>query len=111
MSDRTVSLEEYRERLEGVETVRRELVEEILDVAEAEIEAAHGEFTISQAVAISGNSRSWFERRLDRWAEQGLARKPGRDWLLKAAVIPRKPGKRGFDPRLPADEIARRLVG
>lgn len=111
MADRPLSLEEYRRRLAGVETVRRELVEEILDVAEAELDSAHGEFTISQAVAMSGRSRSWFERRLERWEERGLARKPGRDWLLKAAVIPRRAGERGFDPRLPADEIARRLVG
>jgi integrase len=105
-------LDEYRERLEGVETVRAELVIEILDVAEAELKEAHGEYTIAQAVERTGKSRSWFERRLETWAANGLARKPGRDWLIKAAALPnrRRPPWEGFDPAQSDDEILRQLA-
>lgn len=107
-------VEQYRERLEGVETVRVDLVHEILDVMEAELEEAHGEYTIDQAVEMSGRSRSFFERRLDDLEERGLARKPGRDWLIKAAAIPDRERKSlpgdGFDEDASDDEILRRLA-
>lgn len=99
------SLPEYRKLLEDVRegTIPAYLALEILAAAEAEIERAQGEFTIAQAVERSGRSRSWFERRLARWAEQGLARKPGVEWLVKAAAIPPRSvvHPHGFDPALP----------
>ena len=109
-------LDEYRDRLAGVETVRTDLVMEIIDAAEAEIAEAHGEYTIAQAMERSGRSRSWFERRLEKWARNGLARKPGRDWLIKAAAVPGRPRAasaepaEGFDPAASDDEILRRLA-
>lgn len=106
------SLQEYRDRLNGVATVSVELVREIIDVAEAEIETAHGEFSLSQAVGISGRSRSWFERRLPTWQIQGLARKVGRVWLLKRAIIPsrRQTARGAFDPSTPNDSIIDSLL-
>lgn len=99
------SLPEYRSMLEplGQGTVPAALALEIIAAAEAEIEQAQGEFTIAQAVERSGRSRSWFERRLARWAAIGLARKPGVEWLVKAAAIPARTAQNphGFDPSLP----------
>ena len=101
---------DYRRRLEGVATVEVGLVREILDAAERELEQAHGEFTLAQAVYMSGRSRRWFERRLPALTEQGLARKPGRVWLLKRAAIPARQEAGAFDETLSADEIADRLL-
>jgi hypothetical protein len=105
------SLQQYREKLKGVETIRAELALEIIDAAEAEIEQAHGEYSLAQAVGLSGRSRSWFERRLPQWNKQGLARKVGRVWLIKRAAIPaRKRARKGFDPKLEVDAIVQALA-
>lgn len=109
------SLVEYRETLEriGDGTVSTDFAREIIDAAVAEIRAAHGEYTITQAVEMSGRSRSWFERRLNDFRMYGLARQlPNGMWLLKAAALPgREHEGSGFDPALDVDEIARRVVG
>lgn len=105
------SLQQYREKLEGVETIRAELALEIIDVAEAEIEQAHGEYSMAQAVGLSGRSRSWFERRLAAWNRQGLARRVGRVWLIKRGAIPmRQRAAKGFDPTLEIDAIVDALA-
>lgn len=109
----TKTLEAYRDTLEriGTGTVSVDFAREILDVAESELEEAHGEYTLAQAIQMSGRSRSYFDRRLERWAADGLARKPGREWLIRRAVIPAPPAvtEEGFDPSTPEDEILRRL--
>ncbi|HET7321677.1 MAG TPA: hypothetical protein VFI96_04210 [Longimicrobiaceae bacterium] len=101
------SLPEFRQMLERLKggTIPAELGLEIIAAAEEEIEQAVGEFTLAQAMERSGKSRSYFQRRLSTWAAQGLARRPGREWLLKAAVIPRREVHGGFDPSLSADEV------
>lgn len=106
-------LADYRETLERVRggTVPATLALEILDVAEREIERVHGEHTLTDAMAMSGRSRSWFERRLPEWERQGLARRAGRIWLVKHGVIPHRELEvaAGFDPATSDDEILRRL--
>lgn len=107
------TLERYEATLTQVGeqgTVSVAFAREILAAAREEIEQRAGEFSVTQAVEISGRSRSWFERRLPEWQETGLARKVGALWLLKAAAIPaRTEGVHGFDPRLGAEAIGRRL--
>lgn len=107
-------LDEYRDTLERVRggTVPTGLALEILDVAEAELEHAHGEYTLAQAMEMSGRSRSYFERRLPRLAREGLARKPGREWLIRRAAIPGKPeaSDEGFDPDMPVEDIVSGLL-
>lgn len=106
-------LSRYRETLERIRggTVPAELALEILDAAEAELAHAHGEYTLTQAMAMSGRSRSWFERRLPDLEAQGLARRAGRIWLLKRAAIPEREtfARGGFDPAASDEEILRRL--
>lgn len=106
-------LTRYRETLEQVRggTVPAELALEILDAAEQEIAHAHGEYTLSQAMAMSGRSRSWFERRLPDLEARGLARRVGRFWLLKRAAIPERAtySRDGFDPGVSDEDILRQL--
>lgn len=104
----TRSLPEYRAMLETMKggTVPAELALEIVQAAEDEVRLAHGELTIAQAMERSGKSRSYFERRVQRWAESGMARKPGREWLIRVAVIPSREVQGGFDPSLSANELA-----
>lgn len=116
-SERVRSLEHYRNQIAalaeaGAGSVSLGFAEELYQAAVAELEQAHGEFTIAQAVEKSGRSRSWFERRLAGWAEEGLARKPGTEWLLKAATIPPRlsADPHGFDPGLSDDAILARLA-
>jgi hypothetical protein len=109
------TLDDYRKTLEqiGGGTVSVEFVRAVLEAADAEIEARSGEFTVTQAVEISGRSRSWFERRLRGMERDGLARQlaPHGVWLLKGAAIPSRGSvTRGFDPRLDENTIADRLV-
>ena len=101
------SLQEYRDTLDkiGAGTVSADFAREILDAAEAELEEARGEFTLAQAMEKSGRSRSYFERRMPDLAARGLARKPGREWLLKAAAIPAREVHGGFDPALSVNEL------
>ena len=111
MSD--LSISEYRTLLERVDggTVPARLALEIVDAAEKELDAAHGEYTVSQAMHMSGRSRSWFERRLPEWRKQKLARRVGRVWLLKRGAIPiKRAGDEGFDVSLSPEEVARRLL-
>src|SRR5690606_23474767 len=84
------SLTEYRAQLEPMEggTVPVALALEIIHAAEAELEEARGELSIAQAMERSGRSRSYFERRLEGWAKTGDARRVGRVWLMRAAVVP-----------------------
>lgn len=107
------TLARYRETLEQVRggTVPAELALEILDAAEQEIAHAHGEYTLAQAMAMSGRSRSWFERRLPDFEARGLARRAGRVWLLKRAAIPERAtfDRDGFDPGVSDEDILRRL--
>lgn len=106
------SLTEYKAMLESLKggTVPAELALEMLAVAEEEIEQALGEYTLTQAMEKSGKSRGYFERRLEKWAAQGLARKPGREWLLKAAVVPSRVVHGGFDPALSDADILAELA-
>jgi hypothetical protein len=107
------SMDEYRQTLDriGAGTVSAEFAREILEAAEREIEARSGEFTVTQAVELSGRSRSWYERRLPDLEESGLARKVGAVWLLKAAAIPtRRADDDGFDPLMTPEEIANRMA-
>lgn len=107
------TLARYRETLEQVRggTVPAELALEILDAAEQEIAHAHGEYTLAQAMAMSGRSRSWFERRLPDFEARGLARRAGRVWLLKRAAIPERAtfDRDGFDPGVSDEDILRQL--
>jgi len=99
------------ERLEGG-TVPVATVLEIIQLAEDELSQARGEFTLTQAMEMSGRSRAWFERRLPEWVQKGMARRPGRDWLIKGAVIPLREStlpRHGFDPRLSDEQIMARL--
>jgi hypothetical protein len=106
-----MTLDDYRTRLDGVATVDVALVHEILDLAETEIEQAQGEYTLAQAVALSGRSRSYFERRLGVWAEQRVARKAGTVWLIRRAAIPdARPGLGPYSPDQAADQIADDLL-
>ncbi len=102
------SLSEYRDMLESIDggTVPVAFAAEILDAAESEIHSAHGEYTLLQAMERSGRSRSYFERRIASLAARGLARKPGREWLLRAAAIPSREVHGGFDPSLSPNELA-----
>ena len=111
------TLDEYRETLERIGpqgTVSAAFAREIVDVAEAELEEAHGEYTIAQAMEMSGRSRAYFTRRLDRLEREGLARKPGREWLIRRAAIPERLANEddgdGFEPGTPASEIADRVL-
>lgn len=106
------SLTEYRETLEriGSGTVSVEFAREMLDAAEREVAKTVGEYTITQAVEMSGRSRSWFERHVERFAAEGLARKLGNVWLVKGAAIPRRGETDAFDPAMDVDSIADRLV-
>lgn len=105
------SLDDYRAMLERIDggTIPAALGLEIIHTAEAELQEARGEFTVAQAMEKSGRSRSYFERRLSKWAQDGLARKPGRDWLLKAAAIPGRDTHGGFDESLSPSEVAAAL--
>lgn len=109
------TLAEYRETLQriGAGTVSVDFALSVIQAAEREIATAAAEYTLTQAVARSGRSRGYFEARLARLVELGLARKPGRDWLLKAAAIPsRESAVRGpVDEGLGADEIADLVLG
>ncbi len=106
------TLAEYRELLEEMRggTVAVDYVlDEIIAAAEREIARSGVELTLSQAMSLSGRSRSYFEARLAKWQEQGLARKPGRDWLISRVVVPvrRQPGGEGLlDPDMSPEEIA-----
>lgn len=105
------SLTEYRAMYEDMAgcTVPVERILEVIAAAEAEVEDARGEFTLAQAMEKSGRSRSYFERRVRQWAAEGLARKPGREWLLKGSVIPPRIVHGGFDPSLSAEELVDEL--
>lgn len=107
------SLQEYREDLARIDggTVPVAYAREILEAADAALREAEGEYTLAQAMERSGKSRSYFERRVRRWTAEGLARKPGREWLLKAAAIPPRVVHGGFDPSLSADEVADAILG
>lgn len=107
------SLTEYRETLEriGDGTVSVEFARGILDAAERELVQTGGELTITQAVEMSGRSRSWFERHANQLAAEGLARKLSNGmWLVKVAAARRASDPGAFDPGLDADSIAERLV-
>lgn len=109
------SLTEYRallERLRGG-TVPVDTALDIIEAAEREIQLAGGEVTLRQAMLRTGRSRSWFEARLPGWQEMGLARKPGRDWLIKEAALPeRREAEAGpFDEALSPEELAERVLG
>lgn len=108
------TLTEYEQTLEkiGSGAVSIEFAREILEAAKAELAEAGGEFTITQAVELSGRSRSWFERRLPELAAAGTARQlPGGLWLLKRAAIPSrwKEGD-GLDPALDTETLAERVL-
>lgn len=106
-------LDEYKKRLQAIEggTIPVSLALEIVAAAEHEVETRAGEFTISQAVERSGKSRSWFERRLEGWREEALARQVAGVWFLKAAVIPTRAHSDpdGYDPSLSDDTILAEL--
>lgn len=102
------SLTEYRAMLEQLKggTIPADLALEIVHAAEEAIEAARGELTLAQAMERSGKSRSYFERRVEDWSKQGMARKLGRTWLVRMAVVSsREQLQGGFDPATPDDEI------
>jgi len=107
-------LDEYREKVEAIApgTVSTDFALEILDAAVEEVEAAESEVTLPLAMERSGRSRSYFERRLPRWAAEGLAVKRGRDWFIKVSAVPprRADHREGYDPALPPEEIAHQLV-
>jgi hypothetical protein len=110
------SLTEYRRLLEqiGDGTVSTAFAREILDVAEAKIQQAIGEYTLARAMEVSGKSRGWFRRRLPAWEQQGLARQmDGGTWLIKDAAVPRRKElpSGGVDPSLSDEEIFQRMVG
>lgn len=110
-------LREYRDKLAGLEggTVPTALALEIIDAGLQEVAAAETEYTLTDACALSGRSRSFFERRLAMWEAQGLARRSGRTWLLKRGTIPARRrgvlvGGRGYDPALTPEELADALL-
>lgn len=117
MTDHPVSaasLEEYRRSLELVQggTIPVALALEIIDQAEEEIETRAVALTLQEAMDVSGRSRSFFERRLAGWLRDGTARKRGGRWFIDRAVVPYRSGKprEGFDPSMPTDQIADRLL-
>lgn len=109
------SLTEYREMLDRIKggTIPATLALEIVEAWEQDVEQAQGEYTITQAMEVSGRSRGWFHRRVESWAQQRLARKlPSGQWLVRTAAVPRRRvlPRGGIDPSLSPRDAARRLL-